>query len=306
VRPPSSPIGTVFVAFAIIIRRDIGAKCITLFAKETTPAMVGAGLLRAVFGTSKDRDYKRLKPYMTAVNALEPRFAAMTNTQLRAQTEVFKQRLSEGETLEDLLPEAFAVVREASKRVVGMRPFDVQMRRRRRAAQGNIAEMVTGEGKTLVATMPLYLNALRWTGVHLVTVNDYLARRDSEWMGAIFEFLGMTVGIDSARYGHGRTPGALPRRHHLWHQQRIRLRLPRDNMASARKCACSANSTYAIVDEIDSILIDEARTPLIISGRPEKATDILLQGRRRGTEAERKATTRSRKRETMCHLQKMA
>ncbi|HIJ74079.1 MAG TPA: preprotein translocase subunit SecA, partial [Candidatus Hydrogenedentes bacterium] len=150
-------------------------------------------VLKSIFGTSSERQIKRLTPVLAAVRANEAKCAAMTNDALRAQTGLFKQRLAQGESLDDLIPETFAVVRETAKRVVGLRPFDVQILGGIVLHQGSIAEMVTGEGKTLVATMPIYLNALAGEGVHLITVNDYLARRDREWMGPIYEFLGLTV-----------------------------------------------------------------------------------------------------------------
>ena len=154
-----------------------------------------SGLLARIFGTSKDREVKRLTPVLDAVSGHENTCSALTNAELRAKTGEFKGRLANGESLDDLLPEAFAVTREAAKRVTGMRPFDVQVLGGIVLHHGAIAEMLTGEGKTLVATMPLYLNALTGRGAHLITVNDYLARRDSEWMGPIFEFLGLTVGL---------------------------------------------------------------------------------------------------------------
>ena len=233
-------------------------------------------LLTSVFGTSADREIKRLLPALEAVRSHGTRVSAMTDEELRAQTDVFKQRLYQGADLDDLLPEAFAVVREASKRVVGMRPFDVQILGGLTLHQSNIAEMVTGEGKTLVATMPIYLNALEGRGVHLVTVNDYLARRDREWMGRIYEFLGLTVGLiqhdmDNAErqvgYRADITYGT---------NNEFGFDYLRDNMAIRPEMRVQRELNYAIVDEVDSILIDEARTPLIISGRPEKSTDLYL------------------------------
>jgi preprotein translocase subunit SecA len=156
--------------------------------------MLGA-LLRRILGTSKEREIRRLEPLLDAVRAHDRRCTAMSNAELRRQTGLLKERLSQGATLDELLPEAFSVVRETAKRVTGMRPFDVQILGGIVLHRGQIAEMTTGEGKTLVATMPLYLNALAGKGAHLVTVNDYLARRDSEWMGPIFQFLGLTVGL---------------------------------------------------------------------------------------------------------------
>ena len=239
--------------------------------------MLGGSILKKIFGTSKERDYKRLKPVLDKISSLEPTFVAMSNDELRAQTGLFKRRLAEGETLDDILPDAFAVVREASKRVLGMRPFDVQMLGATVLHNRGIAEMMTGEGKTLVATMPLYLNALSGKGVHLITVNDYLARRDQQWMGPVFEFLGLTIGLIQ---------------HHMPTRERqIAYRADitygtnsefgfdylRDNMADHKDRRVQRELNYAIVDEVDSILVDEARTPLIISGRPEKPSDVYLK-----------------------------
>ena len=234
-------------------------------------------LLRRVLGTSKERGFKRHKPILDAVSGYEPRYVAMSNDALRRQTALFKERLAGGESLEDLLPEAFAVVREVAKRVLGLRAFDVQILGALVLHQGTIAEMVTGEGKTLVATMPLYLNALEGRGVHLVTVNDYLALRDSQWMGPVFEFLGLTVGLiqqgmplegKQVAYRADITYGT---------NNEYGFDYLRDNMAMLPEHRVQRELHYAIVDEVDSILVDEARTPLIISGRPEKSTDIYLK-----------------------------
>ena len=185
--------------------------------------------------------------------------------------------------MDDLLPEAFAVVREAARRALGMRHYDVQLMGGIVLHEGRIAEMRTGEGKTLVATLPVYLNALTGRGVHVVTVNDYLARRDAEWMGAIYRFLGLTVGRHRPRPGLRGAPPGLRLRHHLRHQQRVRLRLPAgQHGACTRSRWCSGSLHYAIVDEVDSILIDEARTPLIISGQAEKPTELYYTVRPAG------------------------
>ncbi len=234
-------------------------------------------LLKSFFGTNKERQVKRLQPLLSAVRAHERIVSKMSNDQLRAQTGVFKERLAQGATLDDILPEAFGVCCEASKRVTGMRPFDVQIIGGIVLHQGCIAEMVTGEGKTLVATLPCYLNALEGKGVHVVTVNDYLARRDKEWMGPIYEFLGLTVGLiqhdmDGAEhqvsYRADITYGT---------NSEMGFDYLRDNMVQRPEHRRHRQLNYAIIDEIDSILIDEARTPLIISGRPEKPTDLYYR-----------------------------
>ena len=231
-------------------------------------------LLKTVFGSSTDRQVKRLRPILAAVRTHEARCVAMTNDELRAQTAGFKERLSQGEDLDDLLPEAFSVACEGAKRVTGMRLFDVQVIGGVVLHQGSIAEMVTGEGKTLVAVLPIYLNALPGHGVHLVTVNDYLARRDREWMGPIYEFLGLTIGLiqhdmhtaeRQVGYRADITYGT---------NNEFGFDYLRDNMAVRPEMRVQRGLNYAIVDEIDSILIDEARTPLIISGRPEKSTHL--------------------------------
>ena len=236
-----------------------------------------SSLLRSVFGTSSERQVKKLMPLLDPIRAHEPHCAAMTNDELRAQTGLFKERLGRGESLDELMPEAFAVAREAAKRVVGMRPFDVQVIGAIVLHQGNIAEMVTGEGKTLVATMPVYLNALEGRGVHLVTVNDHLAQRDSQWMGPIYRFLGLTVGLIQhdmdtferlVAYRADVTYGT---------NNEFGFDYLRDNGAVRPDMRVQRELNYAIVDEVDSILVDEARTPLIISGRPEKSTDLYYK-----------------------------
>ncbi len=233
--------------------------------------------LKKIFGTAKDRDIRRLMPLVDDVRGLEPRFSAMTNDTLRMQTALLKERLAAGATLDELLPDAFATVREAAKRVVGMRPFDVQILGGLALHQGKIAEMVTGEGKTLVGVMPMYLNALDGRGVHVVTVNDYLARRDRDWMGPIFEFLGLSAGLiqhdmdtreRQVGYRADITYGT---------NNEYGFDYLRDNMAHRPELRVQRGRNYAIVDEVDSILIDEARTPLIISGRPEKSSDLYLK-----------------------------
>jgi len=235
--------------------------------------MVGTKILKKLFGTSRDRDYKRFLPILATITSLESKYSAMTNDELRGQTHIFRDRLAKEETLDDILPDAFAVVRETSKRVIGLRPFDVQIYGALILHQGNIAEMMTGEGKTLVATMPVYLNALNGEGVHVITVNDYLARRDSQWMGPIFEFLGLTVGLIQSGMGIGEKQVAYRADVTYGTNNEFGFDYLRDNMAVRADHRMQRQLRYAIVDEVDSILIDEARTPLIISGRPEKSTD---------------------------------
>src|SRR6185436_15101663 len=223
-------------------------------------------LVRKIVGTRNEREIKRMQPLVAEINELGPKLAALTDEQLRHKTVEFRERLTNGQELEDLLPEAFAVVREASKRVLGMRHFDVQLMGGMFLHQGKISEMKTGEGKTLVATLPVYLNALSGRGVHVVTVNDYLAKRDSEWMGQLYRFLGLTVGVivhdldDQERreaYVADVTYGT---------NNEFGFDYLRDNMKFDLRECVQRGHNFAIVDEVDSILIDEARTPLIISG----------------------------------------
>ncbi len=234
-------------------------------------------LLQKLFGTSAERDVKRLSPLVEAVRGHEARVSAMTNEALRGQTALFKERLDQGAALDDLLPEAFAVTREAAKRVVGLRPFDVQVIGGIVLHRGGISEMVTGEGKTLVAVLPCYLNALTGKGVHVVTVNDYLARRDAEWMGPIHQFLGLNVGLIQQYMD--------TRERQVGYRADITYGINseygfdylRDNMAIRPERRVQRRLNYAIVDEVDSILIDEARTPLIISGRPVQSSDVYIR-----------------------------
>ena len=230
--------------------------------------------LKKMLGAGNDAQLKKLKKPVDEVMALEEEYRALTDEQLQAKTEEFRERLRNGETEDDILPEAFATVREAADRVLGMRPFRVQVLGGVVLHQGRIAEMKTGEGKTLVATMPAYLNALRGEGVHIVTVNDYLARRDSEWMGKVHRFLGLSVGLivhdlDSAErkaaYACDITYGT---------NNELGFDYLRDNMVIRRENLVQRGHAFAIVDEVDSILIDEARTPLIISGQGEKSTEL--------------------------------
>src|SRR5262245_41384833 len=230
-------------------------------------------IVKKFVGSKNDREVKKIEPIIQKINSLEPQTSSLTNEQLQAKTAEFKQRLASGQTLEDILPEAFAVVRETGKRVLNMRHFDVQLIGGYALHQGRISEMKTGEGKTLVATAPAYLNALAGKGVHVVTVNDYLARRDSEWMGRLYKFLGLSVGViqhglnDEQRrtsYGSDITYGT---------NNEFGFDYLRDNMKFDVAHRVQRDFRYAIVDEVDSILIDEARTPLIISGPSDESTD---------------------------------
>ena len=230
--------------------------------------------LKKMLGAGNDAQLKKLKKPVDDVMALEEEYRALTDEQLQAKTEEFRERLRNGETEDDILPEAFATVREAADRVLGVRPFRVQVLGGVVLHQGRIAEMKTGEGKTLVATMPAYLNALRGEGVHIVTVNDYLARRDSEWMGKVHRFLGLTVGLivhdlepeeRRAAYACDITYGT---------NNELGFDYLRDNMVIRQGDLVQRGHAFAIVDEVDSILIDEARTPLIISGQGEKSTEL--------------------------------
>jgi preprotein translocase subunit SecA len=239
--------------------------------------MIVDTILAKVFGTQNERDLKRLRPMVAVVNAREAEIQVLSDEQLREKTPAFRQRLAAGETLDDLLPEAFAVVREAGRRTLNMRHFDVQLIGGVVLHRGKIAEMKTGEGKTLVATLAAYLNALGGKGVHVVTVNDYLARRDSEWMGRIYRFLGMTVGViqhdlnDQERqvaYASDITYGT---------NNEFGFDYLRDNMKFDLGHYVQRGHNFAIVDEVDSILIDEARTPLIISGPAEESTDLYYE-----------------------------
>ena len=232
------------------------------------------GLIQKIFGTYSQRELKSIYPIADKIEALEEEYRALTDEQLQAKTPEFKQRLQQGETLDDILPEAFAAVREAADRVLGLRPYRVQLIGGIVLHQGRIAEMKTGEGKTLVATLPAYLNALTGNGVHIVTVNDYLAKRDSEWMGKVHRFMGLKVGLivhgltseqRKAAYAADITYGT---------NNEMGFDYLRDNMAIYKDEQVQRGHSFAIVDEVDSILIDEARTPLIISGMGEKSTQL--------------------------------
>src|SRR3984893_13265490 len=233
--------------------------------------------LAKVIGTQNERDLKRLRPLVDEVNVLEPPLRQLSDERLRARTPELKQRLEKGETLDDLLPEAFAVVREAGRRVLNMRHFDVQLIGGAVLHKGKIAEMKTGEGKTLVATLPAYLNALGGKGVHIVTVNDYLARRDSEWMGKIYRFLGMTVGVIQHDLNDAERQVAYACDITYGTNNEFGFDYLRDNMKFELAHYVQRGHHFAIVDEVDSILIDEARTPLIISGPAEMSTDLYYE-----------------------------
>ncbi len=234
-------------------------------------------LLKKVFGSRNDRLIKQYFQAVGAINVLEARFAALTDAELRAKTDEFRQRIADGTALDALLPEAFAVVREASKRVLGMRHFDVQLIGGMVLHSGKIAEMRTGEGKTLMATLPAYLNALADKGVHLVTVNDYLAKRDAEWMGRIYQFLGISVGVILSQMDHGDKQAAYAAGITYGTNNEYGFDYLRDNMVNHPVERVQRLLNYAIVDEVDSILIDEARTPLIISGQAEGNTDVYMR-----------------------------
>ena len=232
------------------------------------------GLFKTLFGDYSARALKRIRPICDKVLALEDKYSKMSEKELKAQTNVLKERLQNGETTDDILPDAFAVCREASWRVLGMKHFPVQVIGGIVLHQGRIAEMKTGEGKTLVATLPAYLNGLTGEGVHIVTVNDYLAKRDSEWMGKLYRYLGLTVGLiihdvpaneRKAMYEADITYGT---------NNELGFDYLRDNMVVYKEQKVQRNHAFAIVDEVDSILIDEARTPLIISGKGDKASDL--------------------------------
>ncbi len=234
-------------------------------------------VLTKVFGTKHDREIKKITPIADKVNSFEPAIKKLSDAELQAKTPEFKERLSRGETLDDLLPEAFAVVRETAWRTLGMRPYDVQVLGGIVLHQGKIAEMKTGEGKTLVATMPVYLNALTGRGVHVVTVNDYLAKRDAEWMSKIYNFLGMDVGVIVHGLDEAERKAAYAADITYGTNNEFGFDYLRDNMKYSLEDMVQRDFYYAIVDEVDSILIDEARTPLIISGPSQQSTDLYYR-----------------------------
>ena len=233
--------------------------------------------LGKLFGSHTDRELKRIYPIVDKIEALEPQFQALSDEELRAKTEEFKQRYQGGEDLDALLPEAFAAVREAAWRVLGMKPFRVQLIGGIVLHQGRIAEMKTGEGKTLVAILPAYLNALTGEGVHIVTVNDYLARRDSEWMGKVHRFMGLSVGLIVHGLNNDERQAAYNADITYGTNNEMGFDYLRDNMAIYKENMVQRGHVFAIVDEVDSILIDEARTPLIISGQGDESTDLYRQ-----------------------------
>jgi preprotein translocase subunit SecA len=234
-------------------------------------------LLTRIFGSRNERLLRQFQKNVDRINSLEPEMEKLSDQQLRDKTEAFKARIEKGETLDQLLPEAFAVCREASRRVLGMRPYDVQLIGGMVLHSGRIAEMGTGEGKTLVATLPTYLNALSGKGVHVVTVNDYLARRDSAWMGRIYNFLGMSVGVVYPGMPHSDKKGAYAADITYGTNNEYGFDYLRDNMALSKDDRFQRGQNFAIVDEVDSILIDEARTPLIISGPADESPELYIQ-----------------------------
>ncbi len=233
--------------------------------------------LTKLFGSRNERELKRLMPIVDAVNAFEPKMKAMDDSELTNQTVLFRERLEQGETLDDILPEAFAAVREGSWRALGMRHFDCQLIGGAVLHQGRISEMKTGEGKTLVATLPAYLNALERKGVHIVTVNDYLARRDAEWMSKLYNFMGLSCGIIVAGIDDAERKAAYASDITYGTNNEFGFDYLRDNMKFTRESLSQGELNFAIVDEVDSILVDEARTPLIISGPAEKSTHLYYE-----------------------------
>jgi len=237
-------------------------------------------LIRKIFGTNSEKEIKRTLPFVNKIEELDQSYQLLTDSELKAKTAEFKKRLQDGETLDDILPEAFATVREASVRALGMKHYKVQLIGGIVLHQGRIAEMRTGEGKTLVATLPAYLNALTGEGVHIVTVNDYLAKRDSEWMGKVYHFLGLTVGLVVHGMSHDEKIAAYNADITYGTNNEFGFDYLRDNMAIYKQQMVQRGHSFAIVDEVDSILIDEARTPLIISGQGDKSTELYAQADR--------------------------
>ena len=246
------------------------------------------GFIEKIFGTHSENELKRIYPVVDRIESLEPEMKALSDEELRGKTREFKERLKEGETLDDILPEAFAVVREGASRALGMRHYRVQLIGGIILHQGRIAEMKTGEGKTLVSTLPAYLNALEGKGVHIVTVNDYLAKRDAEWMGKVHEFLGLTVGVVLNSMNNEERRAAYNCDITYVTNNELGFDYLRDNMVIYKEQLVQRGLHFAIIDEVDSVLIDEARTPLIISGQSGKSTklyeacDILARQLERG------------------------
>ena len=249
-------------------------------------------LVTKIFGTHSERELKRIAPLVDKIESLRPDMQALSDEQLKAKTEEYKKRLQEGETLDDILPEAYATVREAAKRVLNMEHYRVQLIGGIILHQGRIAEMRTGEGKTLVSTLPAYLNALEGKGVHIVTVNDYLAHRDAEWMGQVHEFLGLKVGVVLNSMNNDERREAYKCDITYVTNNELGFDYLRDNMVVYKKQLVLRDLHYAIIDEVDSVLIDEARTPLIISGQSGKSTklyemcDMLARQMQRGKDME--------------------
>ncbi|HEX5338858.1 MAG TPA: DEAD/DEAH box helicase, partial [Gallionella sp.] len=236
-----------------------------------------SSVLKSIFGSRNDRLLKQYRATVASINKLEADIAKLSDEQLQQKTSSFKERFAQGESLDALLPEAFAVVREASSRVLGMRHYDVQLIGGMTLHYGKIAEMRTGEGKTLMATLPAYLNAISGKGVHVVTVNDYLASRDAEWMGRLYRFLGLSVGVILSQMPSGDKQAAYAADITYGTNNEFGFDYLRDNMATHVGERFQRPLNYAIVDEVDSILIDEARTPLIISGQAEDNVDIYVR-----------------------------
>ena len=234
------------------------------------------GLIKKIFGSRNERVLKRMRKIVSKINALEEKYAALTDSRFPEKTKEFRERFDKGESLEDLLPDAFAIVREASKRTLKMRHFDVQLIGGMVLNEGNIAEMRTGEGKTLVATLPAYLNALTGKGVHIITVNDYLAQRDAEWMGSIYSFLGLRTGVIISGLSTDERRDAYNADITYGTNNEFGFDYLRDNLAFSKDERVQRELNYAIVDEVDSILIDEARTPLIISGSVDDRSDLYI------------------------------
>ena len=255
--------------------------------------MVLAALAKAIFGSANDRQVKKYLPRVDAINALEPELAKLSDDELQGPDGRIQGAAGDGTKLDDLLVPAFATVREAAKRVLGMRHFDVQLIGGMVLNDRSIAEMRTGEGKTLVATLPVYLNALAGKGVHVVTVNDYLARRDAAWMGQIYRFLGLTVGIIVHGLDDAERKAAYAADVTYGTNNEFGFDYLRDNMKYSRAQMVQRGHHYAIVDEVDSILIDEARTPLIISGPSDDRSALYETGRRADPAARRRATSTS-------------
>ncbi len=235
------------------------------------------GLFEKLFGSYSSRELKRIDPIVEQVLSKESKYQAMSDSELRSQTDSLKLRLKNAETLDDILPDAFAVCREAAWRVLGLKHFPVQIIGGIVLHQGRISEMRTGEGKTLVATLPAYLNALSEKGVHIITVNDYLAKRDSEWMGKVYKFLGLSVGLVVHGMDNVQKQEAYNADITYGTNNEFGFDYLRDNMVIYKQQKVQRPFNFAIVDEVDSILIDEARTPLIISGPGDKSTDLYME-----------------------------